>query len=68
MSDDKNRLQPIREVVKQMIGKVPSTVTMWRWCNEGSDGAILGSRRIAGKVYTSIAWFEEWIEQQNKKD
>lgn len=57
-------LIPIREV-SSFFPRPPSQQTIWRWTTTGVRGVVLKSLVVGATRYTSPAWIEEFIHQQN---
>lgn len=45
----------------------PNSATVWRWCTKGARGIKLDSSTIGGRLYTSEAAIQRFIESRTRK-
>lgn len=57
-------LIPVRDLVKQRLGKRLSPATLWRWRLRGVHGAKLESIRAGSQWMTTAAAFSEFLRTQ----
>ena len=48
-------------LIGEMVGKRPSSATVWRWAMKGVRGVRLESLRVGGTLYTTRAWVLEFL-------
>lgn len=59
-----DKLITLTEAAKIAPGR-PSTNCVWRWCRKGvlsrgGERVRLQHRRVGGKIFTTVAWLEEF--------
>ena len=56
------KLLNICEAIHSVTGRRPNLSTGWRWSTKGCRGIRLRTAVLGGKMLTTIAWVEEFIQ------
>lgn len=66
MSSSDEKLLPLVEIVLRVPGRA-SYATVWGWCVRGVDGTRMESKRIGGRIYSSVGALRRFMEAMDAR-